>query len=54
MHHMPRTAECRNLSTVTLFSFLRPSGTGMISLISSAEMPGDCESKFASLVRVRD
>ena len=39
---------------IKIASFLRLSGTGMTSLISSAELSDDCVSRFTSLVRARD
>ena len=63
---IPKTRHCRNqhsmafqipsasLEAYKVVSFLRQSGTGMSSLISSAELSDDCVSKFSSLVRAKN
>ena len=42
------------LKHINVVFILRPSGTGMSSLIPSAALSDDCVSKFSSLVRARD
>ena len=42
------------INTYKYHPFLKLSGTGMASMISSAEVSDDCGSKFTSLLRARD